>query len=56
LGRALRIGKRAFYDQADLPIDQAYAYAGAAMVENMLERDTDEGITAFLQKRKPDWA
>ena len=39
-----------------MPIDQAYAYAGAAMVENMLERDTDEGITAFLQKRKPDWA
>lgn len=56
LGRALRIGKSTFYAQADLPVADAYAYAGAAMVENMLERDTDEGITAFLQKRKPDWA
>ena len=56
LGRALRIGKRAFYDQAEMTTAEAYAYAGAAMVENMLDRDTDEGITAFLEKRKPDWA
>lgn len=56
LGRALRIGKAAFYDQAGMTTAQAYAYAGAAMVENMLDRDTDEGITAFLEKRKPDWA
>ena len=56
LGAAVRIGKRAFYDQISLPLDQAYAHTGAVMVENMLLRDTDEGITAFIEKRKPDWA
>ncbi|KPQ08591.1 MAG: Enoyl-CoA hydratase/carnithine racemase [Rhodobacteraceae bacterium HLUCCA12] len=55
LGRAVRIGKRAFYEQIALPLDQAYDHAGRVMVENMLERDTDEGIQAFLEKRKPDW-
>jgi enoyl-CoA hydratase/carnithine racemase len=55
LGAAVRIGKRAFYDQIGLPLDQAYAHAGAVMVENMLWRDTDEGIRAFLDKRDPDW-
>lgn len=56
LGAALRIGKRGFYDQIGLPLDQAYESTGAAMVENMLLRDTDEGINAFIEKRKPDWA
>jgi enoyl-CoA hydratase/carnithine racemase len=56
LTAAVHIGKRAFYDQLGLPLDQAYAHTGAVMVENMLWRDTDEGITAFLEKRKPDWA
>jgi len=56
LTAAVHIGKRAFYDQLGLPLDQAYARTGATMVENMLWRDTDEGINAFLQKRKPDWA
>lgn len=56
LGAAVRIGKRAFYDQITLPLDQAYAHTGAVMVENMLLRDTDEGINAFIEKRKPDWA
>lgn len=55
LGAAVRIGKRAFYDQINLPLDQAYAHTGAVMVENMLWRDTDEGIRAFLEKRQPDW-
>ncbi|QCO56050.1 enoyl-CoA hydratase [Pseudorhodobacter turbinis] len=55
LGAAVRIGKRAFYDQAGLPLDKAYAHAGTVMVENMMLRDTDEGITAFIEKRKPDW-
>jgi len=36
-------------------LDAAYAYAGQVMVENMLWRDTEEGITAFLEKRAPDW-
>ncbi|MBP6308245.1 MAG: enoyl-CoA hydratase [Burkholderiaceae bacterium] len=56
LSAAVRIGKRGFYDQLGLPLDQAYAETGAAMVENMLWRDTEEGIQAFLDKRKPDWA
>ena len=56
LTAAVKIGKRAFYDQAGLPLDQAYAHAGAVMVDNMVWRDTDEGIAAFLEKRKPDWA
>lgn len=55
LSAAVRIGKRAFYDQIGLPLDQAYAHTGKIMVENMLWRDTDEGISAFLEKRAPDW-
>lgn len=55
LGAAVRIGKRAFYEQAGMTLDEAYAYTGQVMVENMLWRDTDEGISAFLEKRKPDW-
>jgi enoyl-CoA hydratase/carnithine racemase len=55
LGAAVRIGKRAFYDQANLSLADAYAHTGAVMVENMLLRDTEEGISAFLEKRKPDW-
>lgn len=55
LGVAVRIGKRAFYDQIELPVDAAYAHTGAVMVQNMLHRDTAEGIDAFLEKRDPDW-
>ena len=55
LGAAVKIGKSGFYDQIALPLAQAYAQTGAAMVENMLWRDTEEGIRAFLEKRKPDW-
>lgn len=55
LTAAVRIGKRGFYDQLGLPLEQAYAHAGAVMVENMLWRDTDEGIAAFLDKRPPIW-
>lgn len=55
LGTAVRIGKRAFYEQSEMGLDAAYAYTGQVMVENMLDRDTAEGISAFLEKRKPDW-
>jgi enoyl-CoA hydratase/carnithine racemase len=55
LGPAVAIGKRAFYEQADLPLDAAYAHAGAVMVENMLRPDTAEGVAAFLDKRPPAW-
>jgi enoyl-CoA hydratase/carnithine racemase len=56
LTAAVKIGKRAFYDQLPLPLAEAYALTGAVMQENMLWRDTDEGIAAFLEKRAPDWA
>ncbi len=55
LTAAVKIGKRAFYDQLPLTTAEAYAHASAVMVENMLWRDTDEGITAFIEKRPPDW-
>ena len=55
LGSAVRIGKRAFYEQLQMTVDQAYAYTGDVMVENMAHRDTEEGIAAFLEKRAPDW-
>ncbi|MDR0809474.1 MAG: enoyl-CoA hydratase [Gemmobacter sp.] len=55
LTAAVRIGKRAFYDQIGLPLTEAYTRTAAIMQENMLWRDTDEGIRAFLEKRKPDW-
>ncbi|UWR41364.1 enoyl-CoA hydratase [Phaeobacter inhibens] len=55
LGAAVKIGKRAFYDQLQLPTADAYAHTGAVMVENLMLRDTVEGIDAFLEKRDPDW-
>ncbi len=55
LGPAVKIGKRAFYDQTTMSVADAYAHTGNVMVENMLWRDTDEGIAAFLEKRAPDW-
>lgn len=55
LSAAVKIGKRAFYDQIGLPLDAAYAQTAAVMAENMLWRDTEEGIQAFLEKRQPDW-
>jgi enoyl-CoA hydratase/carnithine racemase len=56
LGAAVKIGKQAFYEQAQMGLDDAYAYTGQVMVENMLYRDTEEGIAAFLEKRPPDWS
>jgi len=51
----LKIGKEAFYRQAELDLDAAYAYASDVMVTNMMARDAEEGIDAFLQKRAPTW-
>jgi enoyl-CoA hydratase/carnithine racemase len=56
LGSAVRVGKRAFYEQAEMPLDQAYVHTGRVMAENMLHRDTAEGIRAFIEKRPPSWA
>lgn len=55
LGAAVKIGKQSFYNQLDMSIQDAYRYTGDLMVENMLYRDTAEGISAFLEKRHPDW-
>lgn len=55
LQAAVRTGKRAFYDQIEMDPDTAYAHTAAVMTENMLWRDTDEGIAAFLEKRRPEW-
>jgi enoyl-CoA hydratase/carnithine racemase len=49
------IGKGAFYRQADMPLAEAYGYTARVMVENMLTLDAEEGIDAFLEKRKPEW-
>ncbi|ADZ70370.1 enoyl-CoA hydratase [Polymorphum gilvum] len=51
----LKIGKESFYRQLEMPLAEAYAYASRVMVDNMLARDAEEGINAFLQKRKPEW-
>lgn len=56
LSSAVKVGKEAFYEQIRMPPDEAYAYTGRVMVENMLHRDTEEGIAAFIEKRPPDWA
>ena len=53
---AIKIGKRAFYEQAQMSLSEAYAFAGAAMAENMMARDTEAGIGAFLKKEPmPEW-
>jgi enoyl-CoA hydratase/carnithine racemase len=51
----LKIGKEAFYRQLEMPLDEAYAFASAVMVENMLHAEAEEGIGAFLEKRQPRW-
>jgi enoyl-CoA hydratase/carnithine racemase len=49
------IGKAAFYRQIELPLAEAYAYASKVMTENMMARDAEEGICAFIEKRDPSW-
>jgi enoyl-CoA hydratase/carnithine racemase len=54
-GPTLAIGKRAFYAQIEQPLDQAYAVASVAMIDNLAEPDSVEGMSAFLDKRRPTW-
>jgi enoyl-CoA hydratase/carnithine racemase len=49
------VGKRAFYRQLEMPIEQAYAYTKEVMSFNATFADAQEGICAFLEKRKPEW-
>ena len=51
----LKIGKEAFYRQLELPLAEAYAYASEVMTENMMARDAEEGICAFIEKRDAKW-
>ncbi|MDW4550702.1 enoyl-CoA hydratase [Defluviimonas sp. D31] len=51
----LATGKRAFYAQREMPLAEAYDYASRVMVDNMLARDAEEGIGAFIEKRAPKW-
>jgi len=51
----LKIGKQAFYRQAELGLADAYHYASEVMTENMMARDAEEGIGAFIEKRDPSW-
>jgi enoyl-CoA hydratase/carnithine racemase len=51
----LKIGKEAFYRQAEMNLADAYAYAAQVMTENMMARDAQEGIGAFIEKRDPKW-
>ena len=51
----IKIGKKAFYKQLEMPLNKAYKYTSKVMTENMMSFDAKEGITAFLEKRKPSW-
>jgi len=51
----IRIGKQTFYKQLEMPLKKAYIYTSKMMTQNMMAMDAKEGISAFLEKRKPKW-
>ncbi len=51
----VKLGKTAFYRQAEMSLADAYRYAAEIMTENMMARDAEEGIGAFIEKREPKW-
>ena len=51
----IKIGKQTFYKQLEMPLKKAYAYTSKMMTINMMAMDAKEGISAFLEKRKPKW-
>ena len=51
----IKIGKEAFYKQLEMPLKKAYAYTSKMMTINMMAIDAREGISAFLEKRVPNW-
>ena len=53
--KTIKIGKKAFYKQMEMPLESAYKYASKVMCENMMTLDAKEGISAFLEKRIPKW-
>ena len=51
----IKIGKKAFYKQSEMSLRKAYKFTSKVMTENMMAMDAKEGISAFLEKRKPKW-
>src|SRR6476469_2037555 len=51
----IKLGKAAFYRQAEMSLAEAYRYAAEVMTENMMARDAEEGIGSFIEKREPKW-
>jgi enoyl-CoA hydratase/carnithine racemase len=51
----VKLGKEAFYRQAEMSLADAYRYTAQVMTENMMARDAEEGIGAFIEKREPKW-
>ena len=51
----IKIGKQTFYKQLEMPLRKAYAYTSRMMTKNMMAMDAKEGISAFLEKRRPVW-
>ena len=52
---SIKIGKQTFYNQLEMPLKKAYSYTSKMMTQNMMAMDAKEGISAFLEKRKPIW-
>ena len=53
LGAAVKVGKEAYYQQLEMPIEEAYAYTSEVIVTNLMQPDTVEGMQAFIEKRRP---
>ena len=54
---AISMGKRAFYQQVEMPVEEAYSYAGKVMAENMMAKDAKAGFAAFIGKQPmPEWS
>ena len=54
-GYTIKVGKEAFYRQLETDVGDAYAYTAKVMAENMMSHDAQEGVGAFVEKRKPVW-
>jgi len=55
LSSTVKIGKEAFYKQSEMNMEDAYEFTAMVMAENMLNHETKEGISAFIEKRRPNW-
>ena len=51
----IKIGKKGFYKQLEMPLGKAYDYTSKMMTLNMSSYDAKEGISAFIEKRNPSW-